>query len=59
MKKQMAHNRNNNSNERNRLIGQVMATEKKKVVIAVTLIALMAVMWVRVLTRKGPEAALG
>lgn len=37
-----------------RLIGKV-AAEKKKAGIALCLIAIMAVMWVKVLTKKGPE----
>lgn len=34
-----------------------LAAEKKKLVVALVLVSLMAVMWVRVLLRKGPENA--
>ena len=43
MKKQITQNLKNNFNQRNRLAGK-MAAEKKKIVIAVVLTALMAVM---------------
>ena len=38
------------------LFGPLMA-EKKKVVVASCLIAVMAIMWVRVLTKQAPQAA--
>ncbi len=46
----------NHGGRANRLIGQ-LAAEKKKAVAASCLIAVMAIMWVRVLTKKTPEAA--
>ncbi len=46
----------NHGGRANRLIGQ-LAAEKKKAVAASCLIAVMAFMWVRVLTKKTPEAA--
>jgi len=46
----------NRGGRANRLIGQVTA-EKKKAVVASCLVAVMAIMWVRVLTKQAPEAA--
>lgn len=46
----------NHGGRANRLIGQ-LAAEKKKAVAASCLIAVMAFMWIRVLTKKTPEAA--
>ncbi len=45
----------NNGSEGNRLLGQLAA--KKKTVIAFCLIAVMAFMWIKVLTREAPQAA--
>ncbi|MBN2272650.1 MAG: hypothetical protein JXN61_18700 [Sedimentisphaerales bacterium] len=45
-----------NKNGINGILGQ-LAAERKKVGIAVCLIAIMGVMWVRVLTKKGPQSA--
>ncbi|OHB77073.1 MAG: hypothetical protein A2Z25_20020 [Planctomycetes bacterium RBG_16_55_9] len=52
----MRHNVRNNNNRAKNLVAQ-LAAEKKKVVMALSLIAVMAFMWVRVLARKGPQAA--
>lgn len=49
------HTRTNN-NGINGILGR-MAAEKKKVTIALCLIAVMGVMWVKVLTRQGPQSA--
>jgi len=46
----------NRSGRANRFVGQ-LAAEKKKAVAASCLIAVMAIMWVRVLTKQTPEAA--
>ena len=48
--------RQNVNNSGNRLFNRLVA-EKKKTVLALCLITLMAFMWVRVLTRKAPQAA--
>ena len=48
--------RQNVNNSGNRLFNRLLA-EKKKTVLALCLITLMAFMWVRVLTRKAPKAA--
>ena len=52
----MRQNMRNNGNEGNRLLGQ-LAAQKKKVVIALCLITVMAFMWVKVLFKKAPQAA--
>ena len=52
----MRQNVRKNSNAAKMLFGQ-LAAEKKKTVTALCLIAVMAFMWIRVLTRKSPEAA--
>jgi len=52
----MRQNTVNTGSRTNRLLSQLTAG-KKKTVLAFCLIALMAFMWVRVLTKKGPEAA--
>jgi hypothetical protein len=46
----------NHGGHANRLIGQLVA-EKKKAVAASCLIAVMTIMWIRVLTKQAPEAA--
>jgi len=46
----------NNGNEAGRLFSQLVA-EKKRTVMALCLVAVMVFMWVRVLTKKTPEAA--
>jgi len=46
----------NNDNGVGGLLGK-MAAEKKKAGIALCLIAIMTVMWVKVLTKKGPESS--
>jgi hypothetical protein len=46
----------NNGNEGNRLLGR-LAAQKKKAVIALCLITVMAFMWVKVLFKKAPQAA--
>ena len=46
----------NSGNIANRLFNQ-LAVQKKKTVLALCLITLMAFMWIRVLTRKAPQAA--
>jgi len=53
----MRHNIVNNSNGTKRILSH-LATEKKKVTLAVCLISLMAFMWVRVFFKK-PQAAEG
>jgi hypothetical protein len=52
----MRQNTRNNSQDGNRLFNH-LATEKKRTVLALCLITLMAFMWVRVLTRAEPQAA--
>lgn len=52
----MRQNTRNNSRGGNRLFNR-LAAEKKKTVLALCLITLMAFMWVRVLTRTEPQAA--
>ena len=52
----MRQNASNNESGANRLFSQ-LAAEKKKGVIALCLIAVMAVMWVKVLTKEGPQSA--
>ncbi|MCK4292456.1 MAG: hypothetical protein KAY65_04620 [Planctomycetes bacterium] len=52
----MRQNARNNEGGANRLFSQ-LAAEKKKGAIALCLIAVMAVMWVKVLTKEGPESA--
>jgi hypothetical protein len=52
----MKQNLRSNDNKSNRVFGG-LAAEKKKTVIAVCLITVMVLMWVRVLTRKGPQSA--
>lgn len=52
----MRQNRKNNGNQANRLFGQ-LAAEKKKTVTALCLIAVMAFMWIRVLSRNTTETA--
>lgn len=52
----MRQNARNNGNSASRLLNQ-LAGQKKKTVLALCLITLMAFMWVRVLTRKAPQAA--
>ena len=52
----MRQNVKNNCNGAKRLLNQ-LAVEKKKAVITLCLIGVMAFMWVRVLTRKTPEVA--
>jgi hypothetical protein len=51
----MKENMKNDTNGVSRLLGH-LAAEKKKTGIALCLIAVMAVMWVKVLTNKGPES---
>lgn len=46
----------NNSNGTNRLVGR-LAAEKKKTVTALCLIAVMIIMWAKVLSRKSPATA--
>ena len=46
----------NNGGEAGRLFNRLVA-EKKRAVMALCLVAVMVFMWVRVLTKKGPEAA--
>jgi hypothetical protein len=48
--------RRNSGNIANRLFNR-LAVQKKKTVLALCLITLMAFMWIRVLTRKAPQAA--
>jgi len=52
----MRQNARNSGNVANRLFNQ-LAVQKKKTVLALCLITLMAFMWIRVLTRKAPQAA--
>jgi len=52
----MRRNVKHNGHRAKRLVGQ-LAAEKKKVVMALCLISVMALMWIRVLTKKAPEAA--
>ena len=52
----MRQNARDNEGGAARLFSQ-LAVEKKKGVIALCLIALMAVMWVKVLTKEGPQSA--
>ncbi len=52
----MRQNARNNGNIANRLFNQ-LAVQKKKTVLALCLITLMAFMWIRVLIRKAPQAA--
>ena len=52
----MKEHTKNNKNGINGILGQ-LAGERKKVGIALCLIAIMGVMWVKVLTRKGPRSA--
>jgi hypothetical protein len=52
----MKQNLRNSVNKSNRIFDR-LATEKKKTVIAVCLITVMVLMWVRVLGRKGPQSA--
>lgn len=52
----MEPNNTNSGNSLNRLAGH-LAADKKKTVIAVCLIAVMAFMWLRVLSGKSPQAA--
>jgi hypothetical protein len=52
----MRQNARNSGNIANRLFNQ-LAVQKKKTVLALCLITLMAFMWIRVLTRKAPQAA--
>jgi len=52
----MKEHTKSNKNGINGILGQ-LAAERKKVGIAVCLIAIMGVMWVRVLAKKGPQSA--
>jgi hypothetical protein len=52
----MRQNARNSGNIANRLFNQ-LAVQKKKTVLALCLITLMAFMWIRVLIRKAPQAA--
>jgi hypothetical protein len=52
----MRQNIKNSGNQANRLFGR-LAAEKKKTVTALCLIAVMAFMWIRVLSRNSPEIA--
>ena len=52
----MRRNTRNNSKSGNRFINH-LAAEKKKAVLALCLIVLMIVMWVKMLTRTSPKAA--
>jgi hypothetical protein len=52
----MRKNASSTDNRAKRLVGQ-LAAEKKKTVMALCLITVMALMWIRVLIRKAPEAA--
>jgi hypothetical protein len=52
----MRQNARNSGNVANRLFNQ-LAVQKKKTVLATCLITLMAFMWIRVLTRRAPQAA--
>jgi len=53
---QMRQNARHSGNRTRGLVSQ-LAAEKKKVVMALCLIGVMAFMWIRVLTKKAPEAA--
>lgn len=46
----------NNFGRNNGIVNQ-LAAEKKKVVIAICLVSLMAFMWIKVLTKKSPQSA--
>lgn len=50
----MNKSRINSSFSANRIVGR-FAAEKKKTVLAVCLVSLMAFMWIKVLAKKGPE----
>ena len=52
----MRHNVRNSHSRSKRLVNQ-LAAEKKKVVVSLCLIAVMVLMWIRVLSKKGPETA--
>ncbi len=52
----MRQNARNSGNIANRLFNR-LAVQKKKTVLALCLITLMAFMWIRVLTKKAPQAA--
>jgi len=52
----MEQNTRNRGNGTDMLFGR-LAAEKKKTIIALCLIAVMALMWVKVLGKKGPETA--
>ncbi len=52
----MRQNARNSGNVAKRLVNQ-LAVQKKKTVLAVCLVTLMAFMWIRVLTRRSPQAA--
>jgi len=52
----MRQNARNSGNIANRLFNQLVV-QKKKTVLALCLITLMAFMWIRVLTKKAPQAA--
>ncbi len=52
----MRQNARNIGNVANRLVNQ-LAVQKKKTVLALCLITLMAFMWIKVLTRAAPQAA--
>jgi len=52
----MRQNARNSGNIANRLFNQ-LAVQKKKTVLALCLITLMAFMWIRVLTKRAPKAA--
>jgi hypothetical protein len=52
----MKQNLKNNGSRNNRILGRLLA-EKKKTVIAVCLITVMILMWVRLLVKKGPQSA--
>ena len=52
----MKQNARNNSRAGNRFFSH-LAAEKKKVVLALCLISLMAFMWIKVLTKTSPQAA--
>lgn len=52
----MRRNVRHNGRRAKGLVGQLVA-EKKKVVMALCLMGVMAFMWIRVLTKKAPEAA--
>ena len=52
----MKQNFRNSTNETNRIVGQ-FTPEKKKTVLAVCLVILMAFMWIKVFVRKKPATA--